>query len=72
MEPKLHIQDYIQETMDVDGFVSSLEHFRKLVEDMRYAKRDSQKEYPKVVFLGTGSCIPSKTRNTSAIVLHIE
>ncbi|CAH0719588.1 unnamed protein product, partial [Brenthis ino] len=72
MESKLHIQDYIQEAMDADGFVSSLEHFRKLVEDMRYAKRDSQKEYPKVVFLGTGSCIPSKTRNTSAIVLHID
>ncbi|CAH2980475.1 unnamed protein product [Chilo suppressalis] len=71
LEPKLHIQDYIQETMDVDGFASSLEHFRRQVEGMRYAKTDS-KEYPKVVFLGTGSCIPSKTRNTSAIVVHID
>ncbi|KAM3964340.1 ribonuclease Z [Aphomia sociella] len=71
LEPKLHIQDYIQETMDVDGFVSSLEHFRRQVDSMRYAKSDT-KEYPKVVFLGTGSCIPSKTRNTSAIVLQID
>ncbi|CAG4979541.1 unnamed protein product [Colias eurytheme] len=70
-EPKLHIQDYIQETMDVDGFVPSLEQFRRLVDTMRYAKSDA-KEYPKVVFLGTGSCIPSKTRNTSAIVLQID
>ncbi|XP_035458364.2 uncharacterized protein LOC118281764 isoform X4 [Spodoptera frugiperda] len=70
-EPKLHIQSYIQETMDVDGFVGSLEQFRHLVDGMRYARCDS-KEYPKVVFLGTGSCIPSKTRNTSAIVLHID
>uniref|UniRef100_A0A2A4JIJ4 Zinc phosphodiesterase ELAC protein 2 n=1 Tax=Heliothis virescens TaxID=7102 RepID=A0A2A4JIJ4_HELVI len=70
-EPKLHIQDYIQETMDVDGFVGSLEQFRRLVDSMRYARCDA-KEYPKVVFLGTGSCIPSKTRNTSAIVLHID
>ncbi|XP_047024752.1 ribonuclease Z, mitochondrial isoform X1 [Helicoverpa zea] len=70
-EPKLHIQDYIQETMDVDGFVGSLEQFRRLVDSMRYARCDT-KEYPKVVFLGTGSCIPSKTRNTSAIVLHID
>ncbi|XP_026725255.1 zinc phosphodiesterase ELAC protein 2 isoform X2 [Trichoplusia ni] len=69
-EPKLHIQDYIQETMDVDGFVGSLEQFRRLVDSMRYAKSDA-KEYPKVVFLGTGSCIPSKTRNTSAIVVHV-
>ncbi|XP_039754100.1 ribonuclease Z, mitochondrial isoform X1 [Pararge aegeria] len=72
MEPKLHIQDYIQETMDADGFVPSLDQFRHLVDRMRYAKTELQKEYPKVVFLGTGSCIPSKTRNTSAIVLHID
>ena len=71
MEPKLHIQEYIQEPLEVEGFVGSLERFRKVVEDTRYAKRDSQKEYPKVVFMGTGSCIPSKTRNTSGIVVHI-
>ncbi|KOB75168.1 Ribonuclease Z-like protein [Operophtera brumata] len=71
-EPKLHIQDYIQETMDVDGFVDSLESFRRLTDDVRYSKSDSHKEYPKVVFLGTGSCIPSKTRNTSGIALLIE
>ncbi|XP_052759538.1 ribonuclease Z, mitochondrial isoform X3 [Galleria mellonella] len=71
LEPKLHIQDYIQETMDVDGFVGSLEHFRQQVDSMRYVKGNA-KEYPKVVFLGTGSCIPSKTRNTSAIVVQID
>lgn len=58
--------------MDIDGFVPSLEQFRNLVDTRRYAFTKSQEEYPKVVFLGTGSCIPSKTRNTSAIVLQIE
>ncbi|XP_063824752.1 ribonuclease Z, mitochondrial isoform X1 [Ostrinia nubilalis] len=71
VEPKLHVQEYIQETMDVDGFVGSLEHFRRQVDSMRYAKANSQ-EFPKVVFLGTGSCIPSKTRNTSAVVLQVD
>ncbi|XP_034830512.1 ribonuclease Z, mitochondrial isoform X2 [Maniola hyperantus] len=71
-EPKLHIQDYLQETMNADGFVESLEKFRSLVDSMRYANSGAQKEYPKVVFLGTGSCIPSKTRNTSAIVVHVD
>ncbi|KAL0892776.1 hypothetical protein ABMA27_014482 [Loxostege sticticalis] len=70
-EPKLHVQEYIQETMDVDGFVGSLEHFRRQVDSMRYAKTDT-KEFPKVVFLGTGSCIPSKTRNTSGMALQID
>ncbi|XP_026332982.1 ribonuclease Z, mitochondrial [Hyposmocoma kahamanoa] len=71
-EPKLHIQEYIKETMDVDGFVNSLEQFRHLVDARRYSCNKTQEEYPKVMFLGTGSCIPSKTRNTSAIVLQID
>ncbi|CAG5051844.1 unnamed protein product [Parnassius apollo] len=71
-EPKLHIQDYIQEAMDVDGFANSLDKFRDLVNKIRLTKNASQNEYPKVVFLGTGSCIPSKTRNTSAILLQID
>ncbi|CAB3253825.1 unnamed protein product [Arctia plantaginis] len=71
VEPKLHIQDYIQETLDVGGFAGSLEQFRRVVDGIRYAKSETV-EYPKVVFLGTGSCIPSKTRNTSAIVIHVD
>lgn len=33
-------------------------------------ERDSA--YPEFVFFGTGSSIPNKTRNTSAILVHIE
>lgn len=29
------------------------------------------KEYPKILFLGTGSCIPNKTRNTSGILVKL-
>lgn len=71
-EPKLHIQDYYQETMDVEGFGACLDKFRGEIQNLRYANNDSSKEYPKVVFLGTGSCIPSKTRNTSAIIVHVD
>ncbi|KAI5635446.1 tRNase Z endonuclease domain-containing protein [Phthorimaea operculella] len=71
-EPKLNIEEYIQETMSMEGFVDSLEKFRRLVDAKRLSNPDSTKEYPKVVFLGTGSCIPSKTRNTSSIVVHVD
>ncbi|XP_047995037.1 ribonuclease Z, mitochondrial isoform X4 [Leguminivora glycinivorella] len=72
VEPKLHIQDYYQETMDVEGFVGCLDNFRAQVQSLRYANNANSEEYPKVVFLGTGSCIPSKTRNTSAIIVHVD
>ncbi|XP_063380691.1 ribonuclease Z, mitochondrial [Cydia fagiglandana] len=71
-EPKLHVQDYYQETMDVEGFGACLDKFREEVQNLRYSNNQSSNEYPKIVFLGTGSCIPSKTRNTSAIIVHVD
>ncbi|XP_068631532.1 ribonuclease Z, mitochondrial isoform X2 [Battus philenor] len=71
-EPKLHIQDYIKETMDEEGFAQSLEQYREQVDKINSAKTYVKNDYPKVIFLGTGSCIPSKTRNTSAIVLQVD
>ncbi|XP_041978360.1 ribonuclease Z, mitochondrial isoform X2 [Aricia agestis] len=68
--PKLVIQDYIQEAFSVDGFSTSLERFKQEVESIRASR--AGREYPKVVFMGTGSCIPSKTRNTSGILLQID
>ncbi|CAH2037919.1 unnamed protein product, partial [Iphiclides podalirius] len=71
-EPKLHIQEYIQESMGVEGFAKSLQQFHELAAKVRAEGRGAGAEYPRVVFLGTGSCIPSKTRNTSGIVLQID
>ncbi|XP_063361826.1 ribonuclease Z, mitochondrial [Cydia amplana] len=71
-EPKLHVQDYYQETMDVEGFAACLAKFREEAQNLRFKDNYSSNEYPKIVFLGTGSCIPSKTRNTSAIILHVD
>ena len=34
------------------------------------ASSEKAPRYPRVVFLGTGSCIPSKYRNVSSILIH--
>ncbi|GBP34958.1 Zinc phosphodiesterase ELAC protein 2 [Eumeta japonica] len=71
-ELKLLIQDYIQEPINNEGFAESLDEFKQLVDDMRQSGQiRNRREYPKVIFLGTGSCIPSKTRNTSGIAVQV-
>lgn len=39
-------------------------------EDIVHATPTDNNIYPKITFLGTGSCIPSKTRNTSGILMY--
>uniref|UniRef100_A0A1B6FUU4 Zinc phosphodiesterase ELAC protein 2 n=1 Tax=Cuerna arida TaxID=1464854 RepID=A0A1B6FUU4_9HEMI len=63
LEPEV----YRQETLAVEGFPEAL---RSLKEQLTSIE-DDQRDFPQVVFLGTGSCIPNKTRNTSGILIHL-
>lgn len=68
-EVKINPDEYIKETADIEGFTDALETIRQ----GRLAacgSVDRNNQYPKVIFLGTGSCIPNKTRNVSSILVH--
>jgi ribonuclease Z len=66
-ELKLNTNLFIEETQCMEGFPEVLAELKqKLIE----TEADAVQKFPQVVFLGTGSCIPNKTRNTSGILIH--
>ncbi|CAI6346770.1 unnamed protein product [Macrosiphum euphorbiae] len=63
----LDVDEFIAETFKVDGFKEKLAQVKQEILD---ASPTDTNIYPKITFLGTGSCIPSKTRNTSGILMY--
>lgn len=61
--------EYIKEIEQIDGFPGALETLKEKIASCN--KTDRTEQYPRVVFLGTGSCIPNKNRNVSSILVHI-
>lgn len=67
--PLVKPKDYIDEVLAHDGLQASLDTLKATLAD---ATPLSNKKYPKFTFLGTGSCIPNKTRNVSSILAELE
>ncbi|GLG99578.1 Zinc phosphodiesterase ELAC protein 2, partial [Gryllus bimaculatus] len=63
-------KEFINETYEAEGFLETLNKLKQDIEKMEQ-NITSQESDPQISFLGTGSCIPNKTRNTSGILLHI-
>ncbi|KAB0794016.1 hypothetical protein PPYR_13636 [Photinus pyralis] len=59
--------EYIDETMAEVDFANVLNNLKTQIGAVKDTKA---RAYPNFVFLGTGSCIPNKTRNTSGILFR--
>lgn len=68
LEAVVNPQDFINEITHVDGVLESLETLKQT--NLLTLPVDRTNQYPKIIFLGTGSCIPNKTRNVSSILIH--
>lgn len=69
LEPQLHSNEYINESLCMPGFTTSLDELKNELQKM-YTPENRIDDFPKILFLGTGSCIPNKTRNVSSILVH--
>ncbi|KAF7990329.1 hypothetical protein HCN44_000134 [Aphidius gifuensis] len=61
----------VKEVCNVDGFEESLEELKKNINNQLSSLKE-QPEFPKLLVLGTGSCIPNKVRNTSGLLLRVD
>ncbi|KAJ8922916.1 hypothetical protein NQ315_001458 [Exocentrus adspersus] len=68
-ELKINPEEYVSETMAVENFSNTLQELKDSLHECRKSLTIGQ--FPQILFLGTGSCIPNKTRNTSSILLKI-
>lgn len=69
LETILKPSEYIKEITDLEGALESLDALKQ-GNPTANSTIDRAGQYPKIIFLGTGSCIPNKTRNVSSILIH--
>lgn len=68
---KISRETDIDEVFNVEGFLDSLAELQTDINAKSKCINESE-AYPKILMLGTGSCIPNKIRNTSGILLRID
>ena len=62
--------DYKVDAMSAEGFSENLDSLKT-----RFLQMDEStkaQEFPNILFLGTGSCIPNKARNVSSIAVQVK
>ncbi|XP_034476302.1 ribonuclease Z, mitochondrial [Drosophila innubila] len=66
LESKLTPEEYIKEINAVPGVSELLAQLKSETQ----GSQETDDSYPRIIFLGTGSCIPNKTRNVSSILIQ--
>lgn len=62
---------YLAECTSIRSFTESLDHLKQQLGPINSKNKILRtNEYPRIVFLGTGSAMPTKFRNNSAILVH--
>ncbi|KAM4691183.1 zinc phosphodiesterase ELAC protein 2 [Rhinophrynus dorsalis] len=64
-------QEFVKEAMELPGFEKALKECKQTLESDIAATDDSKPLYPEVIFLGTGSAVPMKTRNVSSTLVNV-
>ncbi|XP_040187093.1 zinc phosphodiesterase ELAC protein 2 isoform X2 [Rana temporaria] len=63
--------EFVKEAMTLPGFPDALKECRRLLEADIPQSAEEDPQYPVVVFLGTGSAVPMKSRNVSSTLVHV-
>ncbi|XP_068119276.1 zinc phosphodiesterase ELAC protein 2 [Hyperolius riggenbachi] len=63
--------DFVKEAMELPEFSEELKKCHQALESDLPPPDENAAQYPEVVFLGTGSAIPMKTRNVSCTLVHV-
>ncbi|XP_036409388.1 zinc phosphodiesterase ELAC protein 2 [Megalops cyprinoides] len=69
--PSCDASEFIKEASELSGFLKEVEECKRFQVTDSMALSGTVEKYPEVVFLGTGSALPMKTRNVSATLLNI-
>ncbi|KAG9279214.1 zinc phosphodiesterase ELAC protein 2 [Astyanax mexicanus] len=64
-------EEFVKEAAEVPDFLQEVEEFKRFQATDPVTLSGKVDRYPEVVFLGTGSAIPMKTRNVSGTLVNI-
>ena len=69
----LNHENFVKEAKEQDDVPLALDQLSKVIKEKEASLQtdNNNSPYPRVTFLGTGSSVPSKSRNVSCIVLHM-